>query len=103
MRRDQVLLDTPYTPKTFTSMAYEPIIEIDVANRKLRGHVRFGTAARDGFYNSVPFEIDLTDAVLNQLMTFVHTRVVQQFAQVAGTREVVEVADQDAPPVIGLR
>lgn len=100
MRRDQVLLTAPINNEAFTALTYQAKIEIDIGARKLRGYYR-ASGPGHKFLKSQPFEIDLTDAVIDTLMTYVHARNVAAIPALAGARSAVEVADVDQDPAIG--
>lgn len=99
-RRDQVLLTTPLSNEANTAFAYEPVIELDVANRRMKVGIRLSGPARK-FVKSLSADLVVTDAALNTFMNFVHSQAVAAFPMLAGVKTVVEVPDADADPVIG--
>ena len=96
-RRDRFPLVTPRTNEAFEGWAIEPILEIDIANRTIRGHYRFYGIASRKFQVSVPFKVTVSDLKMDNLVDAIAQKLINQDPTLAGTRITEEVPDPADP------
>ena len=96
-RRDRFPLVTPHANESFEGWAIEPVLEINIADRSIKGHYRFYGVASRKFQASVPFKVTVSDLKMDNLVDAIAQKLINQDPTLAGTRITEEVTDPADP------